>query len=82
MTSTVLIILFYLRSYQAHHTPVYNIQWNTFLTDVFISCAAEWNIKIWDIHNSYPLYTFDVDYPAGDVAWAPYSRFVQDVPKK
>ena len=64
----------YLRSYQAHTTPVYNIQWNPFLSDVFISCAAEWNIKIWDIHHSYPLYTFDVDYPAGDVAWAPYSR--------
>ena len=38
----------YLNTYEAHNTPVYNIQWNTFLPSVFITCAAEWGIKIWD----------------------------------
>ena len=28
--------------------PVYNIEWNTFIPDIFITCAAEWVIKIWD----------------------------------
>ena len=53
---------------------VYTVEWNTFLPNVFISCAAEWSVKIWDMNNSSPLYTFDVKSPAGDVAWAPYSR--------
>ena len=56
------------------HHQIYTVEWNTFLPNVFISCAAEWNVKIWDMNNSSPLYTFDVKAPAGDVAWAPYSR--------
>ena len=63
----------YLQSYAAHNTPVYTIMWNPFQPSVFISCAAEWSIKIWDMNHSSPLYTFDVQSPAGDVAWAPYS---------
>ena len=38
----------YLNTYQAHNTPVYNIQWNTFIPNIFITCASEWIIKIWD----------------------------------
>ena len=34
---------------QAHVTPVYNIEWNSFLPNIFISCAAEWSVKIWDM---------------------------------
>ena len=65
----------YLQTYSAHTTPVYTVQWNSFQPSVFISCAAEWCVKIWDMNNSSPLYTFDVKSPAGDVAWAPYSRY-------
>ena len=38
----------FLNTYEAHNTPIYNIQWNTFLPNIFITCAAEWGIKIWD----------------------------------
>ena len=38
----------YLHTYHAHNTPVYNIQWNTFIPNIFITCASEWIIKIWD----------------------------------
>ena len=38
----------YLNTYQAHNTPVHNIQWNTFIPNIFITCASEWIIKIWD----------------------------------
>ena len=40
----------YLANYQAHATPVYNIMWNSFIPTVFISCAAEWSVKIWDMN--------------------------------
>ena len=42
----------YLASYRAHATPVYNIQWNNFIPTVFLSCAAEWTVKIWDMNYS------------------------------
>ena len=64
----------YIRTFMAHTAPVYAVQWNTFQPSVFISCAAEWNIKIWDMNHLSPLYIFDVQSPAGDVAWSTYSR--------
>ena len=64
-----------LRTFEAHSTPIYSLQWNSFLPTVFISCAAEWTVKIWDMDTPGPLYTFDLSAPAGDVAWAPYSRW-------
>ena len=62
-----------IKTFPAHSTPVYTVQWNSFLPTVFISCAAEWSVKIWNMESPAPLYTFDLSSPAGDVAWAPYS---------
>ena len=36
----------FLNTFTAHNTPVYNIQWNTFIPNIFIT--SEWIIKIWD----------------------------------
>ena len=47
----------YVECYQAHYTPVYNIQWNSFLPSVFISSAAEWSIKIWDMDYRSPAHS-------------------------
>lgn len=41
----------FLMTYEAHNTPIYNICWNPFLPSIFLTCASEWIIKIWD-HNS------------------------------
>ena len=35
----------YLNTYHAHNTPVYNIQWNTFIPNIFITCASGFLIK-------------------------------------
>ena len=37
----------FLHTYRAHDTPVYNIVWNTFVSSIFMTCAAEWHLKIW-----------------------------------
>ena len=50
----------YLRTYPAHATPIYNIQWNTFMTDIFITCAFEFIIKIWHKDTTSPIWRFDV----------------------
>ena len=38
----------YLNTYAAHHAPIHSIKWNTFLTNIFISCASEFTVKVWD----------------------------------
>ncbi|CAH8519626.1 unnamed protein product [Schistosoma curassoni] len=66
----------YLATYEAHHMAVYRVAWNLFHPDIFITCSADWTVKIWDHTKSTPMFTFDLGSPVGDVAWAPYSSTV------
>ncbi|KAJ8983052.1 hypothetical protein NQ317_013257 [Molorchus minor] len=38
----------YLLTYKAHQMPVYRIDFNSYNTDIFISCSGDWRIKIWE----------------------------------
>ena len=51
----------YLETYPAHNTPVYKIEFNTYNNDIFITCASELIIKIWDKDWTKPLYSFDLN---------------------
>jgi dynein intermediate chain 1, axonemal len=43
---------------------------------VFLSCSADWTVKIWDHNYPHPILSFDLGNAVGDVAWAPYSSTV------
>ncbi|XP_069669173.1 dynein intermediate chain 2, ciliary [Periplaneta americana] len=66
----------YLATYEAHHMPVYKIDYNKFYPDIFISCSADWRVKIWEDGRSDPLFVFDLGCAVGDVEWAPHSSTV------
>eukprot|EP01038_Epipyxis_sp_PR26KG_P013040 gene13040-17476_t len=66
----------YLETYQGHHMAVYALKWNPFHPRVFISCSADWTVKIWDHNLAHPVLSFDLGNAVGDVAWAPYSSTV------
>lgn len=66
----------YLETYQGHHMAVYALKWNPFHPRVFISCSADWTVKIWDHNYPNPILSFDLGNAVGDVAWAPYSSTV------
>jgi dynein intermediate chain 1 len=66
----------YLETYQGHHMAVYALKWNPFHPRVFISCSADWTVKIWDHNSPTPILSFDLGNAVGDVAWAPYSSTV------
>ena len=66
----------FLQTYPAHNTPIYNISWNPYVSSIFLTCAAEWMIKIWDHNSTKPLFMFDLNSQVGDIAWAPYSSTV------
>lgn len=66
----------YLQTYEGHHMAVYAVKWNPFHEETFISCSADWTIKLWDHNLSYPLLYLDLGNPVGDIAWSPYSSTV------
>ena len=39
----------FLDTYNAHHMAVYAVRWNSFHPKIFISCSADWTVKIWDV---------------------------------
>jgi len=66
----------YLETYEGHYLAVYSVKWNKFHPRVFLSCSADWTIKMWDMQITRPIMTFDLGYAVGDIEWAPYSSTV------
>jgi len=65
-----------LETYEGHYLAVYAVKWNTFHPRVFLSCSADWTIKMWDSSIKRPIMTFDLGFAVGDIEWAPYSSTV------
>jgi len=66
----------YLETYEGHYLAVYAVKWNVFHPRVFLSCSADWTIKMWDQTLARPIMTFDLGCAVGDIEWAPYSSTV------
>ncbi len=66
----------YLETYEGHYLAVYAVKWNTYHPRVFLSCSADWTIKLWDQLVKRPIMTFDLGYAVSDIQWAPYSSTV------
>lgn len=64
------------RTYDGHRMSVYTVKWNPFHHGVFLSCSADWTVKLWDSNCSTPICTFDLGTSVSDVAWSPYSSTV------
>ncbi|KAG1650608.1 Dynein intermediate chain 1, axonemal [Nymphon striatum] len=61
----------------SHRLLVHAVRWNNFHSMVFITCGADWSVRLW--HCKYPrspLLEFEFDCTISDVAWAPYSSTV------
>ncbi|XP_052101563.1 dynein intermediate chain 2, ciliary-like isoform X2 [Mytilus californianus] len=81
----------FLDSVDAHNMAVYKVRWNPYHPNIYVTCSADWTVKIWemssktsidksdtsnDANSRKPLFTFDLNNSVGDVAWAPYSSTV------
>ncbi|KAI5746067.1 hypothetical protein M8J76_016901 [Diaphorina citri] len=66
----------YLCEYQAHHMPVHALSFNYYNSSIFLSCSADWRVKIWEDGRLEPLFVFDLGCSVGGVKWAPYSSSV------
>ncbi|BFY99711.1 hypothetical protein BsWGS_02751 [Bradybaena similaris] len=67
----------YLESYQGHTAPVYSIQWSPFVSDIFLSCSADWTMKLWHQDKTRPILSFHSSTKAvNDICWSPWSSTV------
>ncbi|KAL3866455.1 hypothetical protein ACJMK2_043751 [Sinanodonta woodiana] len=80
----------FLDSTDAHNMAVYKVRWNPFHPRIYLTCSADWTVKIWevgsrtttdksdgpDVSSKKPLFTFDLNNSVGDVTWAPYSSTI------
>ncbi|KAL7430531.1 hypothetical protein ACHAXH_004695 [Discostella pseudostelligera] len=66
----------YIKTYDGHHMGVHRVRWNPFHADVFISCSADWTVKLWDHKSTSCILNFDLGSAVGDVCWSPYSSTV------
>lgn len=62
--------------YEGHSMAVYTTRWSPFHPDIFLTCSADWTVKLWMKGSPSPLVVFDLGDAVGDVAWAPYSSTV------
>ena len=47
----------YLKNYHGHTGPVYKLRCHPLNPNVFISCSADWTIKLWDQTKTDPVHT-------------------------
>jgi len=66
----------YLETYKDHYLAVYAVKWNPYHPKTFLSCSADWTIKMWMTDMKRPIVTFDLENQVGDIQWAPYSSTV------
>jgi dynein intermediate chain 1 len=66
----------FLRSFQPHFSAIYTVKWNPFHPGIFLSCGADWTVKVWEYTNSEPVMSFDLGCAVADIAWCPFSSTV------
>eukprot|EP01051_Picozoa_sp_SAG22_P007379 SAG22_NODE_518_length_9512_cov_5.735897_1_plen_666_part_00 len=66
----------YLMSYSGHDMNVYSVTCNYFHPNCFLSCSADWTVKLWDHNKPEPVMSWDLNNAVCDVAWAPFSSTV------
>jgi len=66
----------YLKTYRGHNLPVYNVNWNKNHTSTFISCSADFTVKLWQMESSTPVMNFTLNASVVDVQWSPLSSLI------
>lgn len=67
----------YLESYHGHTGPVYMTEWSPFDNDIFLSCSADWSIRLWHQDRPRPVLNFfSSTKSVYDVTWSPRSATV------
>lgn len=67
----------FVTNYFGHGGPVYNTSWSPFVEDLFMTCSADWTMRIWDHTSEDALKVLRFSSKAIlDCAWSPHSSTV------
>lgn len=64
----------YLESYYSHSGPIYRVRNNPFHQDVFLSCSADWSVRVWNSKSETPMFvlkSLDLFDEVLDCKWNP-----------
>jgi len=64
-----------LETYNGHTAAVYSLRFSPFLPDIFLSCSADWTVRLWDHQQTEALFAFqpsELSDVVRDVAWSPH----------
>nr|CDS25319.1 WD repeat containing protein 78 [Hymenolepis microstoma] len=62
----------YLSSYNGHTSSVYALKYSPFIPEVFLSCSADWTVRLWHEERAESCHTMATHSSAvNDVAWSP-----------
>ena len=45
-------------SFHVNQGPVNRVYWNNFATELFLSCSADWSVRLWNQEITTPLQIF------------------------
>ncbi|CAL8104323.1 unnamed protein product [Calicophoron daubneyi] len=67
----------YLDTFFGHTASVYEIEWSPFLTEVFLSCSADWTIKLWHLDHQTPLINIQTNVNmVSSISWSPRNSVI------
>lgn len=66
----------FVKSFEGHHMACYTVICSPFHPQVFLSCSADWTVRLWNTKSRNSIIAFDLDTAVGDVAWSPWSATV------
>jgi len=64
------------RDFEGHHQAIYSVKWNPYHPGIFLTCSADWTVKLWEINHDEPVMTFIMSSAVADISWAPFSSTV------
>ncbi|TPP60043.1 WD repeat-containing protein 78 [Fasciola gigantica] len=67
----------YLDTFLGHTASVYEIEWSPFLSDVFLSCSADWTIKVWHLDHQQCLINIQTNVNVvSSISWSPHNSII------
>jgi len=64
----------FLETYAGHKGAVYKMMWSPYDSSFFLSCSADWTLKLWHIDKPDPVLSFQASTKAiVDMDWSPIS---------
>ncbi|KAJ3304591.1 WD repeat-containing protein 78 [Kappamyces sp. JEL0829] len=64
----------YLNTFSTHTGPINKVKWSPFLSNAFLSCSADWTVRLWNHELEDEVFKFQSGKDTvNDIAWSPHN---------